>query len=54
MSFKSKSLVQNIGDVPGIFSCPVVDVVIFVPSQAAAWDTAGAIKSKLPAFNPLI
>ena len=41
------------GKVPGITFCPIEVVVILVPLQAAACDTAGAMKSKVPAFRPL-
>ena len=49
----SSIIVQNIGKVLGTASCPAVVVVIWVLSQAAAFDIAGAKKSKLLALRPL-
>ena len=45
-------LAQNVGKVPGNVSWLVAVVVIKVPSQAAACDTAGVIKREAPAFSP--
>ena len=41
-------------NVPGATSCPLAVVVILMPSQAAACDTAGAIKSRQHALSPFV
>ena len=44
--------IKNVSKVPGIISWSLVVVVIAVPSQAAACDTAGVLKTKHPVLSP--